>query len=301
MELAFAKRVIAVAAMLAAVVACDRPVPGSTATEGGASTPAAVETPKVDLDDVIENTSDYVIGISYPQSAAKYPKLAAELKAYADEARAELMRAVEARRQAQPAGEGSEGSAMYDLSLTFTEVVDNPKLAAYAADGSMYTGGAHGMPLLARFVWVPEQQQLLTAGALVPQAGDWQDIAGYVREQLHTALSQRIETDGLDPAERAELAKSAGRMIDDGTEVDPANFSEFEPVVGSDGRITAIRFVFPPYQVGPYSDGIQTAEVPASVLLPHVAPGYRGLFAGGAAAADGDPRTAATSEGSPAS
>src|SRR5690606_30636740 len=142
---------IAVAAMLAAVVACDRPSTGNADVGAVATTPATVEAPKVDLGDVIETTSDYVIGISYPQSAAKYPRLAAELKAYAEEARAELMRAVEARKQSQPAGEGIEGSAMYDLSLTFTEVVDSPKLAAYAADGSMYTGGAHGIPLLSRF------------------------------------------------------------------------------------------------------------------------------------------------------
>ena len=45
------------------------------------------------------------------------------------------------------------------------------------------------------------------------------------------------------------------------------------------GRIAALRFVFPPYQVGPYSDGTQTVDVPASVLLPHVAAGYRELFA----------------------
>ena len=43
--------------------------------------------------------------------------------------------------------------------------------------------------------------------------------------------------------------------------------------------MTAVRFVFPPYQVGPYADGTQTVDVPASVLLPHVAPEYAGLFA----------------------
>ena len=58
-------------------------------------------------------------------------------------------------------------------------------------------------------------------------------------------------------------------------------FSEFEPRLGADGRIVALRFVFPPYQVGPYADGTQTVDVPAEVLLPHVAPAYRGLFHGG--------------------
>ena len=66
-------------------------------------------------------------------------------------------------------------------------------------------------------------------------------------------------------------------MIDEGPGRRPANFAQFEPVLGADGRIAALRFVFPPYQVGPYSDGMQTVDVPAGVLLPHVAPAYRGL------------------------
>ena len=40
-------------------------------------------------------------------------------------------------------------------------------------------------------------------------------------------------------------------------------------------------FVFPPYQVGPYSDGTQSVDVPASVLLPYVGAAYAGLFARG--------------------
>lgn len=267
--------------MLAAVAACDREsptatAPGTTPAGPSATAPAA----GVRLQDVMQATSDYVVGISYPQSAEKYPKLAAAMKRYADNARADLMRAVEARKRQEPAGEGSEGSTIYDLSLSFTEVLDSPGLVAYAADGSSYTGGAHGTPLLARFVWLPRSGQRLTAEALVPQAAGWQAIATHVREQLYTALSQRVEADELTPAERAQVIKSASRMIDDGTRPDADNFSEFEPVVGPDGSIRALRFVFAPYQVGPYSDGTQTVEVPTAVLLPHIAPEYRGLFAG---------------------
>ena len=46
-------------------------------------------------------------------------------------------------------------------------------------------------------------------------------------------------------------------------------------------KLAGLRFVFAPYQVGPYSDGTQTVEVPADVLLPHIAPAYRSLFVGG--------------------
>lgn len=226
------------------------------------------------LQDVVEATPAYVIGISYPPSAAKYPGLAAELKRYAHAARADLLEAVKGR-------EAGDNQPPYDLSLSFSQLLETPTLVAIAADGSSYTGGAHGAPLIARFVWLPRQGKLLTATDLVPQARSWDAIAANVNEQLHTALSQRVDADALAPAERATVVKNATQMIDDGTEPDPMNFAMFEPVVSPAGKITALRFVFAPYQVGPYSDGTQTVEVPATVLLPHVAPAYRGLFEAG--------------------
>ncbi|KGM51753.1 hypothetical protein N792_08830 [Lysobacter concretionis Ko07 = DSM 16239] len=269
--------------LLATVAGCNRDSSSTmSGTEPAVATDAQTEVepdasvPDVDLTDVVETNAQYVIGISYPPSASKYPELAAQLKGYADAARDELMQAV----AAQPQGEAAS-AALYDLSLSFTEVLETPEVVAYAADGSSYTGGAHGMPLLARFVWLPKQRQMLTADRLVPDAAGWQAVSAYAREQLHTALSQRIDAEDLSPAERAELVRNAGRMIDDGTTADAENFSQFEPLAGPDGKLRGLRFVFPPYQVGPYSDGMQSVEVPASVLFPHVAPAYRGLFEGG--------------------
>lgn len=235
------------------------------------STPAASSVP---LQDVFETNQRYIIGISYPPAAAKYPGLAAELKKYSDGARAELMQAVSGLGNDTP-------PSPYDLSLRFNQLLDTPQFVAIAADGSSYTGGAHGTPLVARFVWLPQQDELLRAQQLVPQAAGWKAISDYVREQLHGALSQRVDADEMPAGERAEMIRSAGKMIDEGSEADAPNFAHFEPVVGAGGRLKALRFVFPPYQVGPYADGTQTVEVPADVLLPHVAPGYRSLFIGG--------------------
>lgn len=270
------KRVAALLLLVLAMAACDRgsPPPASAPAPEAPTSPAAPPAvASVVLEDVIETTSDYVVGITYAPTLSKYPGLAAIAKRYADAAREDLMQAVRSR-------EAGEGSAMYDLSLTFSEVLDTPTLVAIAADGSSYTGGAHGTPLLGRFVWLPQQQRLLTATELIPDRSGWQAIASHVREQLHTAMSQRIDADQLPPAERADVLRNAGGMIDDGTEPDPANFAQFEPVAEADGTLSGLRFVFAPYQVGPYSDGVHTVQVPASVLLPHVAPEYRDLFAG---------------------
>ena len=238
----------------------------------GTEAPGTAELPAVgELKDVIETSDSYIVGISYPPVVNKYPGLARVVSQYADAARAELMQAV--------AGFGNDKpSAPYELSLAFEQVVDTPQIVAVSADGSRYTGGAHGEPLVARFVWLPAQDELLTTAALVPKAEGWAAIAGYVREQLHTDVSVRADADEMSPEERLRYVRSADKMIDEGTGPDVDNFSQFQPVVAADGQVTALRFVFPPYQVGPYSDGVQTVEVPAAVLRPYLADDVRGLF-----------------------
>lgn len=272
-------RLLCLCALALALAACKRePEPPATATTtpgapAPANEPGAPAAGAVRLEDVSETTSDYIIGISYQVQAERHPGLAVELKKYADAARADLVEAAKARGQP-----GGATSAPYDLSLSFTELMDTPAIVAVAADGSSYTGGAHGAPLIARFVWLPPQQRMLTAKELIPTAAGWTAVSGFVREQLHSALSQRVDADDLPPEERESVVKNASRMIDDGTQPDPADFALFEPMAAPDGRLAGLRFVFAPYQVGPYSDGTQTVEVPADVLLPHIAPEYRALF-----------------------
>jgi Protein of unknown function (DUF3298) len=269
-------RTLAYSMLLLVLVACRREQPAQpvapAATPGPA--PAATTPSGGQLKDVTEHTSDYVIGISYPPVATQYPALATELKRYADASRADLMEAVQGREK------GADAPA-YELVLPFTQLHVSPTLVVVGVDGSNYTGGAHGAPLIARWVWLPQQNRQLRATDLVPDAKGWEAISTLVREQLHTALSQRVDADELPPEERVEVLKSASRMIEDGTAPDPEHFSQFEPVIASDGRIKALRFVFAPYQVGPYSDGTQTVEVPAAALLPYIAPAYRNLFQGG--------------------
>ena len=266
--------------VLLALSACRREAegtpPDAPASESAAAAapPASAPDAPVELKDVIETDARYVIGISYPKGLDRYPGLAAELQRYAAAARDDVMEAVSA-------AEAGEQRSPYDLSLSFSSLAETPRVVAVAADGSSYTGGAHGTPLVARFVWLPGQDRMLRAEDLVPGEEGWRDVSAFVRESLHAALSQRVDADELEPAERARILQSAGKMIDEGTAPEAGNFTEFEPVLGGEGRLQALRFVFPPYQVGPYSDGVQTVEVPASVLLPHVAPQYRELFAAG--------------------
>ncbi len=242
------------------------PVPAT-----GEPAPVVAGTEVPPLDDVIEHDPRYVIGISYPKEAERYPGLAQALHDYAQSAKDELLQAVE--------GLDAAPRAPYELSLGFHQLLDTPDVYAVAADGSLYTGGAHGLPLVARFVWLPQQQRMLGADTLLRGPGDWKVVADYVGEQLSAAAHTRAADEALVPDDRQRLLGTALKMISDGTEPSAENFSQFEPIAAADGRIGALRFVFPPYQVGPYADGVRTVDVPAQVLKPHLAQDVVGLFA----------------------
>lgn len=271
-----------VAALAVALAACQRgggddsagqkPAPELDNAAPAAAPAPASATATGPLQDVIEHTPSYVIGISYPKGLERFPGLADAVRGYAEAARKELMQAVEGLGNDKP-------TAPYELSLAFHTVLDTPDLVVVAADGSRYTGGAHGEPLVARFVWLPARNELLTARKLIPADAGWGTVGQYVAARLHEAAQQRTVADKLAPSDAEAVLKNADKMIDDGTGADAGNFDQFVPLLDGAGKIAAVRFIFPPYQVGPYSDGTQSADVPAAVLRPLVAPEYAGLFA----------------------
>ena len=100
--------------LMLALVGCgrDSTQPAATTTSGArptSSTRSAPTAAPAALQDVVERDPRFMIGISYPPVASTMPGLAAELKLYADAARAELMQAVAGMGNAKPA-------APYDLS-----------------------------------------------------------------------------------------------------------------------------------------------------------------------------------------
>lgn len=262
--------VLALALLLAA---CQQDAPPPAKPEPAPPQAAEVTpSPATELKDLIENDPRYIIGISYPPAASRYPGLAVELRAYADRARADVLKAADGL-QPKP------GDAPLELSLRFQMLVENAEIVAVAADGNSFTGGAHSMPLIERFVWLPKQNRRLRSAELIADPAGWSAVSDYVREQLNAAMSQRIDADELDPGERARLMQQLSRDIELGTAPSAESFHAFEPVVSPrDGKVSALRFVFPPYAVGPYVDGTRQVEVPAAMLLPYVAPAYRGLF-----------------------
>ena len=82
---------ILVLASCAALAACERE---RAPTANNAQVATAPAQAVVELQDVVETRPDYIVGISYPKSANGHPALAHALQAYAEAARADLMKAV---------------------------------------------------------------------------------------------------------------------------------------------------------------------------------------------------------------
>ena len=161
---------------IALLAACGKERDADTAPQ--AEVPAEAASPPaapIVLKDVIENDARYIIGISYPPQAAKYPGLAQALHGYAEQARADLLKevgSIDAAKQNGP----------YDLTLNFSLLAETPDVVAVAADGSSFTGGAHGTPLVARFVWLPQQNRLLASDGLFSDPRSWAAISDYTRD-----------------------------------------------------------------------------------------------------------------------
>ncbi len=271
------RRALPLTLLCLALVACqDKSTqPQADAQPATATAAAQPQADGLPLKDVLERNPRYLVGITYPASANQYPKLAATLHAYSQSARDDLAEAVKQAEEDQLEG------AFYDLSLNFSELQNRADALVVAANGTLYTGGAHGMPLEARFVYLPKQDTLLEADKLIADQAGWQAISSHVRAALRQQLTERLQAEGLPEEEQREIIKSTSGMINEGTEPEPDNFAQFEPIPAADGKWLGLKFVFPPYQVAPYADGTHIVEVPARVLRAHVAPDYQALFSGG--------------------
>ena len=255
---------------VALVVACKREAPANAPTTATAQ-PTAASAPVV-LQDQVEHTPTWLLGITYPKGVTLPSGLAQEIKAYADASRKRLVGA------AAPHKAGDAG-VPYDMSLEFRQIAPQAQgLIAIAADGSLYSGGAQGDPLIRRFLWDTRSGGLIRAQDLVTGDAGWVAISNSARETLLGQIRTRMEDDKQVPEEIDKAIAKMTPIVESGTQPAASEFSEFEPMIDAQGKLVGLTFVFPPYQVAGYSDGIQRADVPVAVFQQYLDPKYRGLF-----------------------
>lgn len=128
------------------------------------------------------------------------------------------------------------------LNITYTEQ-KNSNADNYIFSDASYEGGAHGLTATQTFSFSATGQQLSLSNLFTNGDDGLKTIAPYVASQLKTTLPSTDQ-----------------QFVDDGTSAVDTNYANF--TIQSDG----ITFLFDPYQVAPYADGLQTVKVPVSVF-----------------------------------
>jgi len=196
-------------------------------------TPAQWPSTKVSDQTEDESGSDYTIKAVYPVAIDSV--ITGDFKSFVDSSIAQF--------QSDIAGSSAEvaDTGKFSLNITYTEQ-KNSNADNYIFSSDEYSGGAHDLVSTQTFSFSPTGQEVTLDSLFTNGAAGLNTIAPYVAAQLAT-------TPDADSA-----------MIAAGTAPTETNYQNF--TVQSDG----VTFIFDPYEVGPYSDGQQTVQVPVSVF-----------------------------------
>lgn len=213
-------------------------------------------------------TDRYEYRVRWSAELAGEEGMQAAVRAIADDRLQEFVEAA----AAAPAG-----GARWTLELDFSSCAGTPTLRCIAGDGSVFTGGAHPLPIIERLLYATPQSKALRPDQLFTDAdAALRAISTHARELLLTQRIAQATVAGA-PADAAARAQMRGE-ITSGAEPSAANYRLAEPVVSASGRINALKFLFAPYQVASYAEGTLFAEVPASVFAEWLRPEFAGEF-----------------------
>ncbi len=216
-----------------------------------------------------ESTDRYEYRVRWSESLGSDPGLEAAVRGLADHHLQEFVQGASAATDAQ----------RWTLELEFSPCAGTSGLRCIAGDGSIYSGGAHPLPIVERLLYSTSQARPLRPDQLFTDDGAdaaLRAISTYAREIL---LTQRIAQASASGAAADAAARASMRdEIRSGAEPSAANYRLAEPVVGDSGKINALKFVFAPYQVASYAEGTLVAEVPAGAFAQWLRPEFRDEF-----------------------
>lgn len=173
----------------------------------------------------VANEKYYTISASYPSSVP-------EVKAYVDNAKAELIKIVptsDADAEYQGLGDGRQ----YSMTVK-TETFASPNAISYVVENYSYTGGAHGITDIVTFTY-DRQGKLVTLASLLKDGSSLNALSSKARAYFYEKLAD----------------VSSKEAINAGTAPDESNWQRF--YFTQEG----IVFVFGQYSIGPYVIGIQ--------------------------------------------
>ncbi|MDP3177136.1 MAG: DUF4163 domain-containing protein [Spirochaetaceae bacterium] len=193
-----------------------------------------------------ESGPGYTYVVEYPAFPA-HPDATRVAESFARETIAAFIDEGRANRAAWEATASPEelarGRPPFELILDWRAERLGPEGISVLLEAYAYTGGAHGSLNFKSLNYDPRSRKLLTLAEVLGGQGDLEAAAAEARAELKERLNRRADPD-------------MDKWIDEGTAPVPENFDVF---VRRAGIVTVI---FPPYQVAPWSEGMQRVELP---------------------------------------
>ncbi len=146
----------------------------------------------------------------------------------------------EAAREAERGGSGWQGTD-WSLLIDYGPTHRTERFLAIPFSGYVYTGGAHGMPVLENLVIETTTGRRIPPEGLFAPGADW----------LET-LSSRC----LSELKRRDLLGDDDEWLRKGTAPQPENYQLLFP------RADGLKVTFAPYSVAPYAAGILEVVIP---------------------------------------
>jgi hypothetical protein len=202
-------------------------------------TPTEWPSTKVRDETISDTGSYYTIKATYP--VAKDTVVSGYFKTFVEDSISQF-KSDTSWAAGNGANDAPAESDALSLTITYTEQ-KNAAADNYIFSTDTYTGGAHDLESTQTFSFSPTGQQITLQTVFTDVDAGLKAIEPYVQAKLTSSMTD------ADPS-----------MIADGTAPTTDNYQSFTIQPGS------ITFIFDPYQVAPYSDGMQTVTVPLSVF-----------------------------------
>lgn len=208
-----------------------------------------------------DNTEWYEVRIKYPVEVLNYPKIHSHLR--------NVSETIKSETGIYDAGrEPDTTSPPRSLIIDMDNYTSAGKLASVLVYSMSYTGGAHPNHYYQSVTFNTETQEIIDLEELFKESDYIYRISEYVTSRL---LRQKSEKTG----EEIE----SDEWIERGALPLPSNFEIFVLVPGKKRKsFSGIKFIFPPYTVGPYSDGTYEVFVPVEIIEDYLAQQYKEVF-----------------------
>ncbi len=208
-----------------------------------------------------EKTDKTDIKVTYPYQVAEYPEIFAVLKKKVNTAKKDN------GFEDQDIELGMSGHP-WSLNIDMSNYVSAGELASILGYVFSFTGGAHPNHsyFSVNFIKASEKQINL------------KDLFNNEKAALGAISKFSIINILKQKSERLNEKITEDEWLDEGAGPDIKNYSIFVFVPGEGEENEGIKFIFPPYQVGPYVEGEYEVTVPASVFYSYLNDNFKNNF-----------------------